>query len=153
MEAFQPVPSAQGCAKVLINGTADGIAAHVKTLFDRGFDIVKELRAILDKNGHDADESLPMKSDKLFLNRLGALMHDTCATANLAAKRIIEAKNELGVATFGAAGWATLSPEDRETFDGLCANHTRQRPVTAYDRSPRPLFTSSSSTSRPRSER
>ena len=75
-----------------------------------------------------------MKSDAPFLTRLGALMHDTCATANLAAKRIIEAKNELGVATFGAAGWATLSPKDRETFDGLCANHTRQRPVTAYDR-------------------
>ena len=106
----------------------------MKTLFERGFDIVKELRAILDQNGHDADESLPMKSDAPFLTRLGALMHDTCATANLAAKRIIEAKNELGVATFGAAGWATLSPEDRETFDGLCANHTRQLPVTAYDR-------------------
>ena len=104
----------------------------MKTLFERGFDIVKELRAILDKNGHDADELLPMKSDAPFLTRLGALMHDT--TANLAAKRIIEAKNELGVATFGAAGWATLSPEDRETFDGLCANHTRQLPVTAYDR-------------------
>ena len=25
-------------------------------------------------------------------------------------------------------------PEDRETFDGLCANHTLQLPVTAYDR-------------------
>ena len=40
----------------------------------------------------------------------------------------------MGVATFGAAGWATLSPEDRKTFDGLCANHTRQLPVTAFDR-------------------
>ena len=134
LQSVSTATSAQGCAKILINGTADGIAAHVKTLLDRGFDIVKELRAILDKNGHDADESLPLKSDAPFLTRLGALMHDTCATANLAAKRIIEAKNELRVATFGAAGWVTLSPEYRETFDGLCANHTRQLPVTAYDR-------------------
>ena len=92
----------QGCAKVLINGTADGIAAHVKTLFDRGFDIVAKLRAILDKNDHDVDEFLPMTSEAPFITRLGALMHDTCATANLAAKRIIEAKNEAGIATFGA---------------------------------------------------
>ena len=70
-------------------------------------------------------------------------MHDTFATTSLAAKRIIEAKNESGVATFGAAGWAKPSP-DRETFDGLCANHTHTiSPTTA---SPRPRFTSSSST-------
>ena len=123
----------------------------MKTLFERGFDFVKKLRAILDKNGHDADESLPMKPDTPFLTRLVALMHDTCATANLAASRIIEAKNKLGLRPF-AAGWATLSPDNRETFDGLCAN-TRQLPVTAYYRPSKAALMSSSITSRTRSER
>jgi hypothetical protein len=61
-------------------------------------------------------------------------MHDTCNTANKAAKLIIEAKNEAGVAFYGEAVWAEMSQEDRQIFDGLCCNHTRQLPVTAYDR-------------------
>ena len=122
----------------------------MKTLFERGFDIVKKLRAILDKNGHDADESLPMKPDTPFLTRLVALMHDTCATANLAARRIIEAKSSWGCDLRGAER-ATLSPEDRETFDGLCA-YDRQLLVTAYDR-PSKAALMSSITSRTRSER
>ena len=93
-----------------------------------------ELRSNLIELGHDADEFLPLKLDAPFITRLGAIMHDTCNTTNKAARLIIEAENEAGVATFGAAGWASLPPEERETFDGLCANHTRQQPVTAYDR-------------------
>ena len=95
----------QGCAKVLINGTAEGIAAHVTTLFGRGMEIVKELRRILTELGFDADGFLPLESEAPLIIGLKAIMHDTCHTANLAAKRIIEAKNEAGVATFGAAGW------------------------------------------------
>ena len=40
-----------GCAKVLISGTVDGIADHVKALFERGTETVKELRRIPDKYG------------------------------------------------------------------------------------------------------
>ncbi len=61
-------------------------------------------------------------------------MHDTCATAIAAARRIIEAKNAAGVEFYGAEGWAALDPSQRETFDVLCFNHTRQLPVTAYNR-------------------
>ena len=51
----------KGCMKVLINGTAEGIRAHVETLFKRGEETVKELRAILERNGNDADEFLPSR--------------------------------------------------------------------------------------------
>ena len=84
---------------------AEGIAAHVTTLFGRGMEIVKELRRILTELRFDADEFLPLESEAPLIIGLKAIMHDTCNTANLAAKRIIEAKNEAGVATFGAAGW------------------------------------------------
>ena len=106
----------------------------MKYTLERGQAIVAELRAILVKNEYDADEYLPLKSDAPFITRLGGLMHDTCNTANLAAVRIIEAKNEAGIATFGREAWEALPPEERETFDALCFNHTRQLPVAAYDR-------------------
>ena len=129
-----PPPSIQGCAKVLVDGTAEGVCGHVKTLFDRGAMIVEDLRAILTDNGHDADVYLPFKSSAPFLTNLQAVMHDTCATANAAARRIIEAKNSAGIAFYGEEAWAALNPSERETFDGLCFNHTRQLPVTAYNR-------------------
>ena len=109
----------------------------MKTLCLRGKDIVKRVRAILVANQHDPDKYLPHKSvesDEPYIAGLGALMHDTCNTASKAAKLIIEAKNAAGVAFYGEAGWAAMPLEDRETFDGLCFNHTRQLPVTAYDR-------------------
>ena len=37
----------QGCCKVLVSGTAEGITAHVKALFERGQETVKTLRAII----------------------------------------------------------------------------------------------------------
>ena len=93
--------------------------------------IVADLRAILVKNENDEDEYLTLKSDAPLITRLGGIMHDTCNTANLAAVRIIEAKNEAGIATFGREAWDALPPEERETFDALCFNHTRQLPVAA----------------------
>ena len=119
---------------MLVSGTAEGITAHVKALFERGQETVKTLRAIITENGHDADIVLPLHSEFPLLTRLGGLMHDTCNTANAAAKLIIEAKNEMGILAFGAAEWAALPPEMRETFDAKCFNHTRQLPITAYDR-------------------
>ena len=124
----------QGCAKVLIDSTAEGVCAHVTTLFDRGASIIEKLRTILVDNGHAADEFLPLKSSAPLLTGLCGLMHDTCATANAAAKRIIDAKNAAGIEFYGAEGWAALDPSQRETFDVLCFNHTRQLPVTAYNR-------------------
>ena len=124
----------QGCAKVLIDSTAEGVCAHVKTLFDRGASIIEELRTILTENGHSADEFLPLKSSAHLLAGLCGLMHGTCATANAAAQRIVEAKNAAGIEHYGAEEWAALDPSKRETFDVLCFNHTRQLPVTAYNR-------------------
>ena len=122
----------QGCGKVLIDSTAEGVSAHVKTLFDRGASIINELRTTLVDNGHAADEFLPRKSSATLLSGLCDLMHDTCATANEA--RIVEAKNAASIEFYGAERWAALDPSERETFDVLCFNHTRQLPVTAYNR-------------------
>ncbi len=77
-------------------------------------EIVKELRRILTELGFDADEFLPLESEAPLIIGLKAIMHDICHTVNLAAKRNIEAKNEAGVATFGAAGWQIDDPELRE---------------------------------------
>ena len=121
----------QGCAKVLVDSTAEGVCAHVKTLFDRGASIIKELRTILVDNGHSADEFLPLKSSAPLLSGLCGLMHDACATANAAARRIVEAKNAAGDEFYGAERWAALDPSERETFDVVCFDHTRQLPVTA----------------------
>ena len=49
-------------------------------------EIVKELRSNLIELGHDPDEFLPVKSDAPFITRLGAIMHDTCNTANRTAR-------------------------------------------------------------------
>jgi len=115
----------QGCTKVLIDSTAEGVCAHVKTLFDRGASIIEELRTILTENGYRADEFLPLKSSAPLLAGLCSLMHDTCATANAAAQRIVETKNAAGIEHYGAEEWAALDPSKRETFDVLCFNHTR----------------------------
>jgi hypothetical protein len=82
----------------------------VKYTLKRGQIIVADLRAILVKNEYNEDEYLTLKSDAPLITRLGGIMHDTCNTANLAAVRIIEAKNEAGIATFGREAWEALPP-------------------------------------------
>ena len=144
-------PSIQGCAKALIDSTAEGDCAHVKTLFDRGASIIEELLTILVDNGHAADEFLPLKTSAPLLSGPWGLMHDTCTTANAAAKRIVEVKNAAGIEFYGAERWAALDPLERETFDVLCFNRTRQSspspPTTA---SPRRCSRSCSPHTRPR---
>ena len=73
----------------------------------RGEDIVKRMRAILDKNQHDPDQYLPqtsIKSDEPYLAGLGGSYARHLQHGNKAAKIIIEAKNEAGVAFYGEAG-------------------------------------------------
>ena len=54
------LPYPQGCAKVLVDGTTDGICKHIKALFERGERVVVELREILAQLGHAPDEFLPI---------------------------------------------------------------------------------------------
>jgi len=63
-----------GCAEVLISGTADGIADHVKALFERGTETVKELRRILDKYGTTGVKSLSCTTSTPSMTRLKTIM-------------------------------------------------------------------------------
>jgi len=126
-------PPLQGTAKVLVDGTADGIAEHFKQLFERGERIVFELRDILRSLGLDPDEFLPIRlGEGPFIAHMRATMKDTCNTARAASNRIIEEKNLAGIAHFGEEVWEGLPPLLRETFDGDCCNHLRQLPVAEY---------------------
>jgi hypothetical protein len=66
--------------------------------------------------------------------KLGATMHDTCATAN-AVPRILEMlKEESGKSHYGEEGWAQQSDDVRKMLDQLCANHSRNLPEDAFNR-------------------
>lgn len=64
---------------VLIDGTAEGIALHVKKTWARGQQAILILR---EKLGDLGDELVPLRRGGIELLKLGATMHDTCATAN-----------------------------------------------------------------------
>ena len=59
---------------MLILGTADGIADHVKALFERGTETVKELRRILDKYGTTGVKSLSCTTSTPSMTRLKTIM-------------------------------------------------------------------------------
>ena len=86
----------QGTAKVLVDGTADGIAEHFKQLFERGERIVFELRDILRTLGLDPDEFLPIRlGEGPFIAHMRFIMRDTCKTASASSRRINEDKHVL----------------------------------------------------------
>lgn len=67
-----------GAVKVLVNGTAEGVRAHVETQFKRGQFMVMFLRAWLAAHGYDRGEYIPLEGGGAKLHKLLAVMHDTC---------------------------------------------------------------------------
>ena len=107
----------------------------MKMLLERGFLIIEKIRDILRDLGDDPDELCPYaQPDVPFMVRVEALMHDTCNTAEAAAKLLISEKNEMGIEHFGEEAWAAMPEERRRTFDVDCGNHTRQLPIVAFRR-------------------
>ena len=68
------------------------------------------------------------------MHKLKSIIHDTCNGANAAAKQMIAAKNEDGIAYFGEDEWAAMPPEKKETFYVKCGNHARCLHAVAFAR-------------------
>jgi hypothetical protein len=107
------------CAGLLVGSTAAEIAGHVEASWDMGQRAIAVLRAEL---GGKADIHVPLKNGGIQLHKLRGIMHDTCATANLAAAMIGELREVSGQLQFGYDAWENLSKEERPWFDFLCAN-------------------------------
>jgi hypothetical protein len=120
------------CGGLLVDGTAEGVAAHVKKTWLRGQAAVALVR---DKLGPElADKHVPLRKGGVNYLKTGATMHDTCNTANKSAVYLADLKEAAGIETYGAERWAEMPEEDTTMLDHLCGNHTRNLPIDAFNR-------------------
>ena len=66
-----------GAAKILVDGTAEGVRAHVETRWKRGQFQVLFMRAHLANLGYDPDKYIPMVDGGVKLHKTRAVIHDT----------------------------------------------------------------------------
>ena len=119
------------CAGLLVGSTAAEIAGHVEASWELGQRAIAVLRAEL---GGEADKHVPLTNGGIQLHKLRGIMHDTCATANLAAAMIGELREVSGQLEFGYDAWENLSKEEKPWFDFLCSNHVRNLPIDEFNR-------------------
>ena len=124
---------------VLVDGTAEGCAQHVKTSFARGQRAVLQcLHKCIELCGEEAaKEIVPIKRGGVKLLKMCSTMNDTCPTARLVAEMLERLSNESGVEEHGAEVWAGMDEHITHMLVNLCANHSRNLPVDAFNR----LFT------------
>jgi hypothetical protein len=119
------------CAGLLVGSTAAEIASHIEGAWDVGQRAISALRAEL---GGEADKLVPLTNGGLQLHKLRGVMHDTCATANLAAELSGELRDVSGQINFGYDDWENTAKADKPWFDFLCANHVRNLPIDEFNR-------------------
>ena len=119
------------CAGLLVGSTAAEIASHIEGAWDVGQQAIAALRAEL---GGEADKLVPLTNGGVQLHKLRGVMHDTCATANLAAALIGELRDVSGQIHFGYDDWENKAKADKPWFDFLCANHVRNLPIDEFNR-------------------
>ena len=119
------------CAGLLVGSTAAEIASHIEGAWDVGQRAIGLLREEL---GGEADKLVPLTNGGVQLHKLRGIMHDTCATANLAAELIGELRDISGQIQFGYDNWESLAKEDKPWFDFLCGNHVRNLPIDEFNR-------------------
>ncbi len=119
------------CAGLLVGSTAAEIAGHIEAAWDVGQRAIGLLREEL---GGEADKLVPLRNGSVQLHKLRGIMHDTCATANLAAELIGELRELSGQLQFGYDNWENKAKEDKPWFDFLCANHVRNLPIDEFNR-------------------
>ena len=119
------------CAGLLVGSTAAEIASHIEGAWDVGQQAIMLLRAEL---GGEADTYVPLVNGGVQLHKLRGTMHDTCATANLAAVLIGELCEISRQLQFGHDDWANRAKSDKPWFDFLCANHVRNLPIDEFNR-------------------
>ncbi len=84
--------------------------------------------------GGEADKLVPLTNGGVQLHKLRGIMHDTCATTNLAAELIGELRELSGKLQFGYDSWESKAKEEKPWFDFLCANHVRNLPIDEFNR-------------------
>ena len=77
---------------------------------------------------------VPLTNGGVKLHKLRAIMHDTCATANLAAVLMKEKREVSGQIQFGYDNWEERADTDKAWFDFLCSNHVRNLPIDQFNR-------------------
>jgi len=83
---------------VLVGGTAEEVAAHIKETWRRGVEAISILR---DDLGDDADRLLLIRKGGFKLLKILSTMGDTCNTQRLVQERISEMKEESGLGYYG----------------------------------------------------
>ena len=81
------------------------------------------------RGGAAADNLVPLINGGVQLHKLRGIMHDTCATANLAAVFIGELRDISGQLQFGYDDWENKAKDEKPWFDFLCGNHVRNLPT------------------------
>jgi hypothetical protein len=119
------------CAGLLVGSKATEICEHIEGAWALGQQAIGLLREEL---GVNADELVPMTNGGVQLHKLRAIMHDTCATANLAASMMKEKRDVSGQMAFGYDNWEQKADTDKPWFDYLCSNHVRNLPIDQFNR-------------------
>ena len=128
-EAFRTVTIE--CAGLLTGSTATCVAQHVKVLWERGQEAVQMLRGEL---GADADALVPLVNGGVTMTKLRGVMHDTCNSANLIAKKVRIIRDEIGEDMYGKEEWENMQVQGSGWQDFLCANHSRNLHFDAFSR-------------------
>ena len=119
------------CAGLLTGSTATRVAQHVKVLWERGQAAVNLLRQEL---GAQADELVPLVKGGVTMTKLRGVMHDTCSTANLTAKKVRIIRDKAGEEMYGKDEWLNMQELGNGWQDFLCANHSRNLHFDAFAR-------------------
>ncbi len=106
------------CAGLLTGSTATRVAEHVKILWERGQEAVQMLRQEL---GGNADELVPLVHGGVTMAKLRGVMHDTCNSANLIAKKVRRIRDTVGKDMYGPEEWAQMQESGKGWQDFLCA--------------------------------
>lgn len=105
------------CGGILTGSTADEIAEHIQTTWERGHNMVLALRQdIIDnvENGQaEADRLVPLTDGGVLMLKIGSTMHDTCNLANAIPRRLRVMKDESGIRHFGEEYWNSRSEDDK----------------------------------------
>ena len=119
------------CAGVLVGSTAQRVAEHMRVTWERAQSVVALLRTEL---GAEADDLVPLVNGGVTLAKLRGVMHDTCNTANLVAKKIQVLRDDVGQNMYGVEEWKAMQEEGSGWQDFLCGNHSRNLHFDAFNR-------------------
>ena len=119
-------------AGLTVGGTAQALADHVKNSWDVGQQAVILVRNEL--GPELCDELAPLTRGGVVLHKIQGSMHDTCNTANLVPRLMLELRETSGRLFYGEDEWEALPEAEKPWYDYLCGNHTRNLPLDEWNR-------------------